>query len=273
MPLSHSGVPETVALPRAAAGVMLPAMETHRGDLAGSPTPSDAPTPPRRIGRRRRNDRYENPSLERYTDLRFEEKPRGRRPWVVALAMLLLAGVLTIGGIMAAIYAQARDDEARQVDAIVVMGAAQYNGRPSPVLAARLDHALELYDQGYAPTIIVTGGKMEGDAYTEAGAGEQYLLDRGVPQHAILQEDRGEDTWQSMQAVGKIAEGRGIRTALIVSDGFHLFRSERMAEAVGLEAYGSAAPDSPIRPWSGSEFSYVIRETGAVIVQIPEWLF
>lgn len=252
---------------------MLRAMETHRGDHAGTSSPSQDPNTPPRIGRRRRNDRFENPSLERYTDLRFEEAPRGHRPWVVALALLMLAGVLTIGGFMAAIYVQARNDEARQVDAIVVMGAAQYNGRPSPVLSARLDHALALYEQGYAPVIIVTGGKMEGDAFTEAGTGEQYLLDRGVPQQAILKEDRGEDTWQSMESVGEIAEGRGIETVLIVSDGFHLFRSERMAEAVGLDAYSSAAPDSPIRPWSADEFSYVIRETGAVIVQIPEWLF
>jgi uncharacterized SAM-binding protein YcdF (DUF218 family) len=174
---------------------------------------------------------------------------------------------------MAAIYVQARNDEARQVDAIVVMGAAQYNGRASSVLSARLDHALTLYEQGYAPFIIVTGGKLEGDVYTEAGVSEQYLLDRGVPQEAILMEDAGGDTWESMEAVGDIASGREIDTVLLVSDGFHLYRSERMAEAVGLEAYSSAAPDSPISPWSGNEFSYVIRETGAVIFQMPDWLF
>lgn len=221
----------------------------------------------------RKSDRYENPSLERYTDLRFEDRPRGHRPWVIAIAVLLLTMVLVVLGFMVAIYAQARNDEARQADAIVVMGAAQYNGRPSNVLSARLDHALALYEQGYAPAIIVTGGKLEGDAYTEAGVGEQYLLDRGVPQDAILMEDEGEDTWESMQAVGDIADRRGIESVLIVSDGFHLFRSERMAGAVGLDAYSSAAPDSPIRAWSGSEFSYVIRETGAVIFQMPDWLF
>jgi uncharacterized SAM-binding protein YcdF (DUF218 family) len=253
---------------------MLRAMETHRGENASPSSSLQEPaSPPRRPGQRRKNDRYENPSLERYTDLRFEDQPRGHRPWVVAIALLLLAMVLTVLGFMAAIYAQARNDEARQVDAIVVMGAAQYNGRPSSVLTARLDHALTLYQQGYAPFIIVTGGKLEGDLYTEAGVGEQYLLDRGVPQEAILMEDRGEDTWESMQAVGEIAEGRELNSVLVVSDGFHLFRSERMAEAVGLDAYSSAAPDSPIRPWSANEFSYVIRETGAVILQMPDWLF
>lgn len=253
---------------------MLRAMETNRGESA---TPlASAPEPvasSRRPGRRRKNDRYENPSLERYTDLRFEDQPRGHRPWVIAIAVLLLATVLTVLGFMAAIYIQARNDEARQVDAIVVMGAAQYNGRASTVLSARLDHALTLYEQGYAPVIIVTGGKLEGDVYTEAGVSEQYLLDRGVPQEAILMEDAGGDTWESMKAVGDIARGREIETVLVVSDGFHLYRSERMAEAVGLEAYSSAAPDSPIRPWSGNEFSYVIRETGAVIFQMGDWLF
>ena len=192
---------------------------------------------------------------------------------MVVLASVLIAMVVGVIGLMAAIYIQARNDEARQVDAIVVMGAAQYNGRPSEVLSARLDHALHLYDQGYAPLIIVTGGNMPGDVYTEAEVSEQYLLDRGVPQQAILMENEGRDTWDSMQGVAEVAEGRDIDSVLIVSDGFHLFRSERMANKVGFDSYSSAAPDSPIRPGSGNEFSYIIRETGAVIVQMPDWLF
>lgn len=252
-------------------------METNRGENGARTNPLTESPPvcssSRLFGGRRGDDRFENPSLERYTDLRFEDRPRGHRRWVVAIAIVLLAMFLGVLALMAAIYAQARNDEAREVDAIVVMGAAQYNGRPSSVLAARLDHALTLYQDGYAQVIIVTGGKMEGDAYTEAGVSEQYLLDRGVPRHAIFREDDGTDTWESMQAVGRIAEGREIDTVLIVSDGFHLFRSDRMAGAVGLEAYTSAAPDSPIRPWTANEFSYVIRETGAVILQMPDWLF
>jgi uncharacterized SAM-binding protein YcdF (DUF218 family) len=256
---------------------MLRAMETNRGENGARTNPLTESPPvsssSRLFGGRRGDDRFENPSLERYTDLRFEDRPRGHRRWVVAIAIMLLAMFLGVLAVMAAIYAQARNDEAREVDAIVVMGAAQYNGRPSSVLAARLDHALTLYQDGYAQVIIVTGGKMEGDVYTEAGVSEQYLLDRGVPRQAIFREDDGTDTWESMQAVGRIAEGREIDTVLIVSDGFHLFRSDRMAGAVGLEAYTSAAPDSPIRPWTANEFSYVIRETGAVILQMPDWLF
>jgi uncharacterized SAM-binding protein YcdF (DUF218 family) len=256
---------------------MLRAMKMNRGDHAGpsmnDPLAAPDPAYPRWPGSRKKNPRYENPSLERYTDLRFADQPRGHRRWVIALAGILLFAVVLVFGFMAAIYIQARNDEARQVDAIVVMGAAQYNGRPSEVLSARLDHALALYQEGYAPVIIVTGGKMEGDVYTEAGTSEQYLLDRGVPQHAILMEDEGRDTWASMKGVADVAKGRDIKSVLIVSDGFHLYRSERMAEAVGLDAYSSAAPDSPIREWSGNELSYVVRETGAVILQMPDWLF
>lgn len=198
---------------------------------------------------------------------------RGMR-WLASLALTLITVlVLGIVGLMGLIYWQARTDEARPADAIVVMGAAQYNGRPSSVLEARLDHAVTLYNEGYAPLIIVSGGNMPGDLYTEAGVGEQYLLDRGVPQNAILMEDEGRDTWESMQGVADVADGRQIESLLIVSDGFHLFRSERMASAVGFDAYSSAAPDSPIEPWSANEFSYVIRETGAVILQMPDWLF
>lgn len=255
---------------------MLRAMETkERGDRAGisrnnpRPESDEASRPPRNAT----GGRYVNPSLDQYTDLRFEQHPSGHRRWVVALFGVMLVPLIVVFGFMAAIYIQARNDEARQVDAIVVMGAAQYNGRPSEVLSARLDHALSLYEQGYAPLIIVTGGNMPGDVYTEAGTSQQYLIDRGVPPAAILMEDEGRDTWDSMQGVAEVTTGRDIERVLIVSDGFHLFRSERMADAVGFEAYSSAAPDSPIRPWSANEFSYVIRETGAVIVQIPEWLF
>lgn len=187
--------------------------------------------------------------------------------------IVVLAIPVLILGVMSAVYWQARNDEARPVDAIVVMGAAQYNGVPSEVLRARLDHALTLYREGYAPYIIVTGGNQPGDVFTEAGTGEEYLLNHGVPPVAILMEDVGQDTWESMEGVAEVAEAQDIHSVLIVSDGFHLFRTERMANAVGFDAYSSPAPDSPIEPWSSVEFSYVIRETGAVILQTPDFLF
>lgn len=218
-------------------------------------------------------DGFTNPSLDRYSDLRFADKPKGHRKWVVALAAFLLLIPLIGLGFMAAIYAQARNDEARSVDAIIVLGAAQWNGRPTDVFEARLQHTLDLYNRGLAPWIIVTGGKMEGDAFTEADTAETWLINRGVPERAILKETVGNDTWENINGAWKVSRNHNIRSVLIVSDGFHLFRAERMAAKVGFEAYSSAAPESPIRPWSGTELSYVIRETIAVIVQIPKWLF
>lgn len=250
---------------------------TNEPSTHSSHGPNQEPLPkPKRRGLgpfRGQRDRYQNPSLERYSDLRFEERPRGRRKWVIALAAVLALIPLIVLGFMAAIYIQARNDEARPVDAIVVMGAAQYNGRPSPVLEARLEHTLDMYERGYASIIIVTGGNQPGDAYTEAGTGEQWLLDRGVPQNAILVENESRNTWDSWQGVRDVATPMNIQTVLIVSDGFHLYRSERMAEAVGFDAYSTAAPDAQIPAWSGEEFGYVIRETGAVVLQIPKWLF
>lgn len=220
-----------------------------------------------------RGDGYENPSLERYTDLRFGDEKRGHRRWVVTIAAILALLAMIVLGFVVAIYAEARGDEARPVDAIIVLGAAQYNGRPSDVFTARLQHGLDLYNEGYAPWIIVTGGRQEGDAFTEADTAETWLMNRGVPEDAILMENQGRDTWQNLKGARDAAEPHDIKTVLIVSDGFHLFRAERMANAVGFEAYTSPAPDSPIRPWSAVEFSYVIRETVAVIVQMPRWLF
>lgn len=204
------------------------------------------------------------------------DRPRRRfRPlaWLRAILLLLVLAipmlVLLVAG---AVYWQARTDEARPVDAIVVLGAAQYNGRPSPVLSARLDHALSLFDDGLAPLIVLTGGRALGDAYTEAETGQSYLEERGVPASAMLLENEGRDTFSSMQGVAALLDGSDVDRILLVSDGFHLLRAELMARHFGFEAYGSAAPDGPIEPWSGSEFAYVIRETGGVIFQAPDWL-
>lgn len=220
-----------------------------------------------------RTDGFENPSLERYSDLRFAEQRQGHRRWVVALAAILALMILIPLGFMAAIYAEARGDETRHVDAIVILGAAQFNGRPTDVFSARLQRGLDLYEAGYAPWIIVTGGKQDTDLYTEADAAETWLMDRGVPQDAILKETVGRDTWQNLQGAKAAGDPHNVKSILIVSDGFHLFRAERMANAIGFESYTSPAIDSPIRPWSAVEFGYVIRETVAVIVQMPRWLF
>lgn len=204
------------------------------------------------------------------------DRPRRRSRalgWLRSILVLFVLAIpLLILLIAGAVYWQARTDEARPVDAIVVLGAAQYNGRPSPVLSARLDHALNLYDAGLAPLIVLTGGKAQGDAFTEAEAGQSYLEERGVPASAMLLENEGQDTFSSMKGVAALLDGSGVERILLVSDGFHLLRAELMARHFGFMAFSSAALDGPIRPWSASEFSHVIRETVAVIFQAPDWL-
>jgi uncharacterized SAM-binding protein YcdF (DUF218 family) len=188
------------------------------------------------------------------------------------IVFVILAIPLLIGSLAGAIYLQARTDEAVRSDAIVVLGAAQWNGRPSDVLEARLVQALKLYDEGYAPLIVVTGGKQAGDAFTEAESSRNYLVDHGVPESAIVMEDESRDTWASIQGVDSVLEGRNVDSLLIVSDGFHLFRAEMMARHLGYEVHSSAATGSPIEPWSSTEFSYVVRETGGVIAFLPKLL-
>lgn len=184
----------------------------------------------------------------------------------IVFAMLAVG----IGGalLVAAVWRQARTDQARPVDAIVVLGTAQWNGYPGPVLRARLDHGLDLYRQGLAPVIVVTGGRMPGDEFTEAEAAQAYLIEQGVPPEAILLENEGRDSWESMQGVRDLAAGAGIGRLLLVSDGFHLFRLKLMARDLGLNAAASPATGSPIRPGSGGEFGYMVREAAGVVEQV-----
>ena len=191
--------------------------------------------------------------------------------WRWATTLLLFAVLAaTLAGVLlvAAIYRQARTDQATPADAIVVLGTAQWNGRPGPVLRARLDHALDLYRRGLAPVLVVTGGSMPGDAYTEAEAAAAYLTEQGVPPGAILFENEGRDTWESLGGVARLAADAGLGRLLFVSDGFHLFRVKLMARDLGLAALASPAPASPIRPGGGAEFAYAVREAGGVVEQL-----
>ncbi len=174
------------------------------------------------------------------------------------LVFLLLAGPVLELALVGAIYVQARTDQARPVEAIVVLGTTQYNGVPSETLRARLDRAVDLYRDGIAPLIIVTGGNLPGDVYTEAETGQMYLVSAGVPERAILLENEGSSSWQSMNGVAGILAARNLDRILLVSDGFHLLRLKMMARDLGLTAYATASTDSPIR--GGEEFAYVVRE-------------
>lgn len=187
---------------------------------------------------------------------------------LTAIIFVTLASVIILVGLVAAVYIQARTDQARPVDAIVVLGTAQYNGWPGPVLQARLDHALELYWAGHAPVIVVTGGRAPGDQFTEAEAGERYLLEQGVPAGDIVLANEGRDTWQSLVSVAGVLETRGDQRVLLVSDGFHLLRSKLMARDLGLSPYGSAAVASPIVVGGAGELSSSVREAFGIIVHV-----
>ncbi len=158
-----------------------------------------------------------------------------RRRWGVGRRLLaVVAGLLVVlvayyGVCLYQVWRSARSDEARPADAIVVLGAAQYNGRPSPVLAARLDHALELWKEGYAKRIVVTGGKRPGDRFTEATASADYLIARGVPDADILREVQGRTTWESLAATARILRNRDLRSVLVVSDPYHSMRARETA--------------------------------------------
>jgi uncharacterized SAM-binding protein YcdF (DUF218 family) len=160
------------------------------------------------------------------------------------------------------VWRSARSDEARPVDAIVVLGAAQYDGRPSPVLAARLDHALELWQEGYADRIVVTGGRRPGDRFTEATASADYLIARGVPDSAILREVQGTSTWQSLAATARILRNRGLESVLVVSDPYHSLRARETARELGLDAHASPTLTSPVHGWA--EWKRMFREAAGV---------
>jgi uncharacterized SAM-binding protein YcdF (DUF218 family) len=187
---------------------------------------------------------------------------------LTASIFLVIAAAVAGAALIAGIYVQARSDETRPVDAIVVLGAAQYNGRPSPILEARLDEAIAAYREGVAPLIVVTGGRQQGDQFTEAEASRNYLIAKGVPKNAILMENEAHNSWQSMQGTAELLERRDLSKVLLVSDGFHLFRVKLMAKDLGLEPFGRPASPSPIRKNSGREFSYSVREAGGVIAHL-----
>ncbi len=169
--------------------------------------------------------------------------------WRIAIRVILvlvLAGFLYFVVTFIQVWLAARRDDARPSQAIVVLGAAQFDGRPSQVFRARLDHAADLYEDGIAPTIVVTGGKQAGDRFTEAAAGANYLASRGVPASAILRETTSHSSWESLSATANFLEERGMTRVVLVSDPFHSLRIESIADELGLDAVTSPTRTSPI---------------------------
>jgi uncharacterized SAM-binding protein YcdF (DUF218 family) len=191
---------------------------------------------------------------------------RSGRRWgrgiAIALAAIFGFFALYIGITFVQVWLASRHDGAKAADAIVVLGAAQYDGRPSPVLTARLDHALDLWKQGLAPIIVVTGGKRPGDRFTEATASANYLLERGVPDDKVLREVQGTNSWESLAAAARILRERGLSEVILVSDPYHALRIGGIARELGLTAHVSPTRTSGIS--NSSELKHMVKETGAV---------
>ncbi len=196
-------------------------------------------------------------------------------------AAVLVSGLLYFLVTLAQVWTAGRSDSFaasdRTVDAIVVLGAAQYDGRPSPQLQSRLDHALRLWQRGAAPVVVVTGGKQQGDRFTEAESGRGYLIDAGVTPDAILVEPTGTSTFDSLQSLHNDSGGGPIEMVVIVSDPYHVLRASLVARELGFDAMTSATRTSVTR---GSDaFGRNVRETLGIMVgrvvgfrQLESWL-
>lgn len=191
-----------------------------------------------------------------------QQQKRRRRWWptVLVLVVVALVGYYVIS--LYQVWTTGLSDHRRPTDVIVVLGAAQYDGRPSPQLAARLDHAADLFDEELAPLVFVTGGNQPGDRYTEAKASQLYLLALGVPESAILMEDTGSSTWESLVNVADRLGEMGLDDVILVTDPYHSLRTKLMAEELGLVAHSSATRTSPVN--GGEAFLRHLREAAGV---------
>ena len=190
--------------------------------------------------------------------------------WVCALALVALA-LAYLFVIARQIRSQAEVDEARPADVIIIMGAAEYRGRPSPVLKARLDHGLNLYRRGLAPRILTTGGAGGDPVFTEGEVGRAYLVRNGVPSESILLEAEGESTMHSTAVAGEIMRRMNLNSCIVVSDAYHIFRVKKMLEFRGLNVYGSPRPSDSKGRWQKyrmygrQAFAYALWRIGITI--------
>ena len=190
-----------------------------------------------------------------------------RHPLVAGLLTFVIAIVAVLGLTAAAVWRAAHHDDASEVDTadlIVVLGAAQYGGDPSPVFAGRLDHAALLFEQGRAPSVVVVGGNRPGDRTTEAEAGRDYLVAQGIPAEAVVAEPIGNTTFESLQALASWMRERDLTSAFLVSDPWHNLRLERMASDLGFEGHASATWTSAAKT-EGTRLGGYVRETLAYL--------
>jgi uncharacterized SAM-binding protein YcdF (DUF218 family) len=199
------------------------------------------------------------------TENRPGTKP-GIRRWIRrGLVGFVLIFVMVVGGTGFRVWQEARQDDRTRADAVVVLGAAQYAGRPSPILEARLKHARNLFDEGVAKYIVTGGGRKAGDRYTEADAGVRWLTSNGVPRDRVIAVGEGNDTLGTIQAVARMAAQRGWNSAVIVSDPWHSLRARTMARDAGLSAWTSPTHTGPVVQTRETQVKYIFRETAALL--------
>jgi len=196
--------------------------------------------------------------LKDHTPLGEEASPRG--PWLVLLLAATGALLLFSGYIGFRIVSASREMPTHNADAIVVFGAAEYAGRPSPVFRARLDHAFELFQKGLAPVVITTGGAAQDPDFSEGGVGRDYLSRRGIPEKNLIAETQGSDTAQSAVRVANIMRANSMKRCIAVSDAYHVFRIRALLEYEGVPTEVAPRPDSlPRTRWQ--RFAAVVRES------------
>ena len=189
--------------------------------------------------------------------------------WAVGIAgaIALLALAAEVVHVAERIAHQSTVDEAQPADIIVVLGAAEYRGKPSPVLRSRLDHALTLYKQGLAPRILTTGGAGGDPVYTEGDVGRSYLVSRGVPSEAIVVDAEGASTVYSTASAAEIMRRMALKSCIVVSDGYHIFRAKRMLQSSGMKVYGSPRSLNPPNDWR-ERWLYVRQAIGYLLWRV-----
>ncbi|HSZ62108.1 MAG TPA: YdcF family protein [Terriglobales bacterium] len=198
------------------------------------------------------------------------QKSYRTRPGLL-LALAVLGALLLFFGITGSrIVRAAGESPAHKADVIIIFGAAEYSGRPSPVYRARLDHGFELFDKGLAPVVITTGGAAQDPEFSEGGVGRDYLLRRGVPEQALIAETQGSDTAQSAARVANIMRVNGMRSCIAVSDAFHVFRIRALLEHEGVQVEVAPRPESrPRHMWD--RFGAVMREAASYLAWKAGW--
>jgi len=192
--------------------------------------------------------------------------PRSTRWWCVRI-LILVVGLVVLFLVTTAleVIETASRQEVHPADAIVVFGAAEYSGRPSPVLKARLDHALDLFHQGIAPVVITTGGAASDPVFSEGGVGRDYLMRHGVPERSLIAETQGRDTSESAARVAVIMRANGLHSCVAVSDAYHVFRIRKLLEHEGIRPVYTA-PRLDTRPHS------ILQRAGAALREATSYL-